>query len=270
VTAAGTDADGAWPWRTALVTGASSGIGEAIARCLAAGGVNHLVLVARRRDRLTALAGALAPAGVTSEVLVADLASAEGCQAVERRLAAPGGPPPDLVVNDAAAGSGGPFLAGDADQHEALIHLNVVALTRLTRAALGPMVERGSGAVLNVSSMVAYYPPPGSATYAASKAYVTHLSEALHEEVRGTGVTVTAVLPGFTRAPMAASTRGVPGFAWLEPDAVARAGLEAAARGRALCIPGAPYRAAAALVTPLPRSARRWLAGRVAGRFSDL
>jgi short-subunit dehydrogenase len=255
-----------WPWAGAVVTGASSGIGAAMARRLAAGGVRRLVLVARRGDLLEHLAADLADGGAEPEVLVADLTTTAGCGAVEERLGA--GPAIDLLVNDAAATGSGPFAQRGADVHEAVIRLDVLALTRLTHAAVGPMLARGRGAVLNVSSMVTYHPSPGMATYAASKAFVTHLSEALHEELRGTGVTVTAVLPGFTRTAMAAGTRMVPGFAWLTPDAVATAGLEAAARGRALCIPGAPYRAAAAVVTPLPRTARRWIVGRAAGRFS--
>jgi short-subunit dehydrogenase len=253
------------PWAGALVTGASSGIGEAIARRLAAGGVSRLVLVARRGDRLERLAASLvatAPA-LRCEVVAADLATTGGCARVERRLEAAGGPPLDLLVNDAGVAWSGPFAAGAADIDEALIALNVVALTRLTRAAVGPMIDRGHGAVLNVSSMVTYQPSPGAATYAATKAYVTHLSEALHEELRGTGVTVTALLPGYTDTAMvAASPPGVPRLA---PDTVARAGLAAAARGRALCIPGAGYKLAAAAVTPVPRSGRRWLMGRLAG-----
>jgi short-subunit dehydrogenase len=260
--------DRRWPWAGAVVTGASSGIGAAIARRLAAGGVGHLVLVARRRDLLERLAVDLAAAGAEAEVLVADLASSEGCALVERRLAAADGPAVDLLVNDAAVSWSGPFAEGDAATDEALIRLNVLALTRLTRAAVGPMRARGTGAVLNVSSMVAYQPGPGVATYAATKAYVTHLSEALHEELRGTGVTVTALLPGFTRTAMAPDPGSVPGPAWLTPDEVAVAGLEAVARGRALAIPGLPYKLAAAVVTPLPRTTRRWLMGRLAGRFS--
>jgi short-subunit dehydrogenase len=246
-----------WPWAGALVTGASSGIGEAMVRRLAAGGVADLVLVARRADRLDAVAASL-PSGTRGEVLAADLATAEGCAAVEARLA---GRPVDLVVNDAGAAWSGPFLSAPADLDESLVRLNVLALTRLTRAALGPMVERGHGAVLNVASMVAYQPTPGTATYAATKAYVAHLSEALHEELRGTGVTVTALLPGYTRTPMATAT--LPRAAWLSADAVARAGLEATARGRALSVPGALYKAAAVAVTPVPRTGRRWLMGRL-------
>jgi short-subunit dehydrogenase len=248
-----------WPWATALVTGASSGIGEAIVASLAAGGVGSIVLVARRAEVLAALAGSL-PAEVRTEVLPADLATDEGVAAVAARLASA---PVDLVVNDAGAAWSGPFLSAPAGIDDSLVRLNVVALTRLTRAGLAPMVERGHGAVLNVASMVAYQPTPGTATYAATKAYVTHLSEALHEELRGTGVTVTALLPGYTRTPMATAT--LPRWAWLSADAVARAGLTAAARGRALCVPGALYKAATVAVTPVPRSGRRWLMGRLTG-----
>ena len=262
-------------WSAALVTGASSGIGDALARRLAADGVGHLVLVARREDRLATLAAELtARHGTACEVLVADLADPAARARVEARLADPGDRPAvDLLVNNAGLGTNGRFhtLPADGEEHE--IAVNVVALVRLTRAALAPMVAAGRGAVMNVSSIAGGQPSPGAATYAATKAFVTLFSETLHEEVRGTGVTVTAVLPGYTRTEFADRTGAArddrwrpPSFIWLSADAVAAATVDATARGRALCIPGRGYQVVTALVSPLPRTTRRWLMGRLAGR----
>jgi len=260
---------GRLPWDSALVTGASSGIGEATARLLAAHGVGRLVLVARRADRLERLAedlGALHHTDV--EVLAADLAE---LARVEQRLS-DGDRPIDLLVNNAGLGTSGLFasLPSDGEEHE--IQVNVVALVRLTRAVLPGQIERGRGAVLNVSSMASYQPSPGGATYAATKAFVTSFSEAVHEEVRPSGVTVTALCPGFTRTEFQ-ETSGVdqsrvPGFAWTSVESVASAGLAGAAAGRALAVPGWGYRLIAGVTTPLPRTAKRWIMGRTAGALS--
>jgi hypothetical protein len=255
------------PWSTALVTGASSGIGAALARELAAGGVGRLVLVARRAERLEALAADLADRhGTEVQVLVADLAERAGLAAVESRLAS-GTPAVDLLVNNAGVGTAGRFVDAPVDALEAQLQLNVLALMRLSRAALPGMVGRGHGALCNVSSLASYQPAPGSAVYAAGKAFVTSLSESLHEEVRGTGVTVTAVCPGFTRTEFldtsgGSEAAGMPDLVWMTAEAVAREAVVATARGRALCVPGLGYKALVAIETPLPRSARRWLIGR--------
>jgi len=260
------------PWDSALVTGASSGIGEAAARLLAAHGTGHLVLVARRADRLGRLAAEVARAhGTEVEVLTADLADPADLARVERRLA-DAERPVDLLVNNAGLGTTGPFatLPSDGEEHE--IRVNVVALVRLTRAVLPGQIGRGRGAVLNVSSMSCYQPSPGSATYGASKAFVSSFSEAVHEEVRGSGVTVTALCPGFTRTEFheasGATDNRVPGFAWASAESVAAAGLAAAAAGRALVVPGWGYKLIAGVTTPLPRNAKRWIMGRAAGTFS--
>ncbi len=267
----------ALPWSAALVTGASSGIGEALARRLAAGGVGHLVLVARRADRLETLAAQLgADHGTTTEVLVADLADPGALASVEARLAEPGDEPAvDLLVNNAGLGTSGAFVTLPVDGEDHEIRVNVLALVRLCRAALAPMVERGTGAVMNISSMASYQPSPGLATYSASKAFVTMFSEALHEEVRGTGASVTAVLPGFTRTEFQAKVgdsefNDAPAFVWMTAEAVAEAAITATAAGKALCIPGLGYKAVAAAVTPFPRSARRWLMGRASGKATKL
>lgn len=287
-----TGAPTALPWSSALVTGASAGIGEAVARGLARRGVRHLVLVARRTERLEELAGELSEVddGVVVEVLGADLTDPGSRAVVERRLRAPDGgrPPIDLLVNNAGFGTNGPFweLPLDAEQRELL--LNAEAVLHLTHAALGGMVERGRGAVLNVSSLAANQPAPGMATYSATKAFVTMFTEGVALDLRGTGVTATAVLPGYTRTefvdamggdgPREQQGRGAtaveamaPSFVWMTAEQVAEAAIDDAAAGKVLSIPGLGYKVVNALEAPLPRTARRWLVSRMAGlpeRFS--
>jgi short-subunit dehydrogenase len=232
-------------WPTALVTGASSGIGRAVAVQLAAEG-SDLVLVARRRDRLEALAEELSAArGVKVEVLVADVTDPAQLATVEDRLRS-GTPPVDLLVNNAGLGAHGPFADIPLDWQDGQIRLNVLAPVRLSHVALEGMLARGRGGILNVSSIAGLQPMPNVATYAATKAYMSSFSHALHEEVRHQGVVVTALLPGFTRTEFhdaAGMSRSmVPGPAWMKADTVARAGLRAVARGRAQCVPGLGYR----------------------------
>ncbi len=194
-TASGTTAHGG-PRRSALVTGASAGIGAAFAEALAREQYD-LVLVARRADRLEELAKRLRDArGVAIEVLAADLTDGAGLARVVARVEEG---PPDLLVNNAGHGSFGNFAELDIDREVGEIQLNVVALVRLTRAALPGMIRRGHGAIINVSSMAGFQPMPFNATYGATKAFVNSFTEALHEELRGTGVRVQALCPGFTR-----------------------------------------------------------------------
>jgi short-subunit dehydrogenase len=260
-----------------MVTGASSGIGAAIARRLAAGDVGHLVLVARRTDRLNVLAAELElEHAATCEVLPADLADLESLARIEARLRDPGEHRPiDLLVNNAGLGTSGLFVDLPVDAEDNEIRVNVLALMRLSRAGLAPMVERGHGALMNISSMATYQPTPGLATYGGTKAFVTMFSEALHEEVRGTGVSVTAVLPGYTRTEFQehvgdSDYNDAPGFAWMSAESVADAAVVATAKGKALCVPGAGYKAITAGLTPVPRSARRWLMGKVSGKATKL
>ncbi len=250
-------------YRSALVTGASSGIGASCARLLAAGGTD-LVVVARRHDRLDDVAATLAGEyKVNVEVLAADLTDPVARDAVEARLADKARPV-ELLVNNAGFGAAGPFAGMPVQRAESQIQLNVVALMRLAHAVLPGMLERGHGGILNVSSMAGFVLSPGSATYAAAKAFVTSFSESLHAEVRGRGVHVTALCPGFTRTEFHAASEvaagGIPAFAWLDSDDVARAGLRAVAAGRALSIPGAQYKAAAQLTRVAPRALVRGLA----------
>jgi short-subunit dehydrogenase len=255
-----------FPWHRALVTGASSGIGRAMARALAAHGVD-LVVVARDRGRLDALAAELA--GVDVEVLPADLAAGGELARVEARLA-DRARPVDLAVNNAGFGTYGDFAALDIDGEQREIAVNVVALVRLTHAALGAMLVRGHGAVLNMSSVAGLQATPGNATYGASKAFVASFGEAVSGELAGTGVTLTTVLPGFTRTEFqeraGIAGRQIPGPAWQSAEDVAAAALDAARAGKAWLVPGAVNKALVAAATPLPRGFKRWAAARAAGR----
>ncbi|MEA2971675.1 MAG: uncharacterized protein QOG82_133 [Actinomycetota bacterium] len=252
----------------ALVTGASSGIGAAFARRLAASG-SDLVVVARRRDRLEELAAELATThGVHVEAMAADLTDPGQLALVEARLGDPDRPV-DLLVNNAGAGGHGAFAALPVDGVEAMIRLNLLAPVRLTSAALPAMVARGSGGIVNVSSISGEQPIPFVATYAATKAFLTSLSESVHDEVRDKGVSVTAVLPGFTRTGFhdrADMGRDIPKPFWIPADDVAQAALAAVARGQAICVPRFSYRVLVALARHAPRGLVRRVAGMVGRR----
>jgi short-subunit dehydrogenase len=246
---------------TALVTGATAGIGEAFARRLAADG-NDLVLVARDRDRLERLARDLRVAtGAAVEVLPADLSTYDGCAAVEERLAAD--PPVDLLVNNAGFGLKGRFLDVPVEEEEQALQVMVRAVMRLTRAALPGMVERGRGGVINVSSVAGF---TARGTYSATKAYVTTFSRAVAADVAGTGVRVVAVCPGFThtefhqRAHMNMSR--LPGFLWLSADRVVDEALRDLARGRTVSIPSRRYK----VIATAARYAPMWLSSRAGSR----
>jgi uncharacterized protein len=252
-----------YPFTSALVTGASSGIGESMVRLLAERGVAQ-VIVARRGDRLHELAER--HPGI--EVLAADLTTADGLAAVEARITS-SAEPIELVVNNAGFGTSGEFHTLDADRLDDEIALNIRALTRLSRAALGVMVPRRSGYLMNVSSVASFQPAPKLAVYAATKAYVTSLTESLHEEVRGTGVKVTALCPGLTRTEFQSVSNtesyadSYPGFAWMSADDVARAGLDDVAKGKALSVPGAIYKGLAMMTGITPRGLTRRLSSLV-------
>lgn len=251
------------PRRRALVTGASSGIGRAFSERLARDGYD-LVVVARSRDALEVLAKELSEGNrVGVEVLVADLTRREELLGVEAVAAAD--PGLDLLVNNAGFGTMGPFAASEADTEENEVLLNVVALQRLTRAALPRMVARGRGAIVNVSSMAALTPNPYFATYGATKAFVNSFTEALHEELRGSGVKFQALCPGFTRTDFQrranVDTSELPSFVWMEADRVVDASLAALEKGGVVCVPGAGNRAVAAMTSLMPRSVSRRIVG---------
>jgi short-subunit dehydrogenase len=230
----------------ALITGASSGLGEAFAERLAADG-HDLIVVARREARLRALADRLRDRhSAATEVLVADLTAPEDLRRVEAQIAT--GPALELLVNNAGFGGYRPFLQLDPDRAEELIRLQVLAVTRLARAALPAMVARGRGALINVSSQLAFSAalpspplPPGRAVYAATKAYVNAFTQLLDGELAGTGVRVQALCPGVMRtefyARMGTDLGRLP-IRPMEPSEVVRASLAGLQRGAVLCLPG--------------------------------
>jgi uncharacterized protein len=249
----------------ALVTGASSGIGETFARRLAARGT-ALVLVARRQDRLETLAKEL---DVAVEVLAADLGDPDGLRRVEERVAA-STDPVDLLVNNAGFGTSGRFATLPVEREEEEIRVNVLAVVRLTRAALPGMVERDAGGIVNVSSLAAFQPDPGNATYGATKAFVLSFSEAVAEELRHTGVHVQALCPGYTRTEFQTTaeyeTSRIPKAVWQSADQVVDASLAALDKGKVLCVPGPHNKVAAVGSGFLPRVLRRRLAGVMGSR----
>jgi hypothetical protein len=250
------------------VTGASSGIGEAFARALGRSGFD-LVIVARRQRRLAALAREISAAhGVRVEPLAADLTKPAGLRAVSERIA--GGRSLELLVNDAGLGDFELFTGSEWSRAESEIRLNVLAMVRLTHAALPGMVRRGRGAMINVSSTAAFVPCPRFAIYGATKAFVNSFTEALHLELRGTGVQVQALCPGLTTteifAKAGADASGLPGFLWMEPEAVVAESLASLAKDDVVCVPGLGNRALASLARALPHAATSRIAQRLSGR----
>jgi uncharacterized protein len=250
-------------WTRAVVTGASSGIGEEFARTLAARGTS-LVLVARRRERLEALAERLP---VDCEVLDADLATDGGVDAVVERLEAGD---VDLLVNNAGFGTSGPLVEVDAAAIADEVRVNCLALVRLARAAVGPMVERGHGGIVNVASVAGFQPAPRMATYAATKSFVLTFTEGIAEEVRGDGVRVQALCPGLTRTEFqdvaSYQASAAPGWMWQSVTEVVEASLAALPKGRVIVVPGAHNRVATVGSGLLPRFARRKVAAAVQRR----
>ena len=244
---------------TCLITGASAGIGAELARGLAARGLG-VTLVARREERLRELAGEIAERhGVRAEVVAGDVSDADGR---ERLIAAVDdrGLDVEVLVNNAGFGSGGKFIELDAEKEASIIATNVEALVALTGYFLPEMVERGRGAVLNLASLISFQPVPFQATYGATKAAVLQFSEAIHEELRGTGVTVTAICPGPVRTEFGevggfgGADDKIPDFVWLEADEVAKEGVEALENGDRVVVPGALNQLAAYSGHYMPRS----------------
>lgn len=287
--------------KTALVTGASSGIGRAIAEVLARD-VGTLVLVARRRDRLEALAkvlGARHP-GLRVMVRAVDLADRGATSGFMDTLEVEG-VAIDLLVNNAGFGDRGLLDTRPWAKIEALLQLNVVAATYLIHRLLPGMITRGSGGILNVGSVAGIVSKPGSAVYGASKAYLNALSEALHSELASTGVVVTAVLPGpvptefgdmaakLDATPVGASNGGeaasaegraeghagaerrdpikLPNMLVVSAEACAEEAVKALCKGRARVVPGGPVKAMAAVMDNLPRPVLRSVLARAAAKM---
>lgn len=252
---------------TALITGASSGIGEAVA-AVCAQHQYDLILVARSMDKLHALAAQLHRAyGVLVSVRPCDLSVPEDLKQLCETLLAEG-VRIDMLVNNAGVVEHGSFSDIAVERHQQIVQLNVVAMTTMLAYLLPPMVKRGSGRVLNVASLGAFQPLPSVATYAATKAFVLSLSEALAEEVRGTGVTVTTLCPGLTATNMVATAqkksrklRNIPGWAVADVDTVAQKAFHGCLKGRAVIVPGAKNKFASILSRATPK----WLVRRVTG-----
>jgi short-subunit dehydrogenase len=254
---------------TVLVTGATAGIGRAFAVAFAARG-DDVVLVARDVARLDSLAADLRDTyRVQASPLVADLVDDDGLAAVETRLHDTTAPI-DVVVNNAGMGTYGNFAALDVAKEEYEIRLNVLALIRLTHAGLRGMIARGHGAIMNISSLAAYQPDPSSATYGATKAFVNSFTQAVHEELRGTGVHVMVVCPGYThtefhaRAGLGPTT--VPEFLWQSADEVVAAALRDLDRRRVVSIPGGLNKTLGALSSAAPAGISRRVAGVIVRR----
>lgn len=250
---------------TWLITGASAGLGALFAERAAAAG-HDVILVARRAERLEALAAKIAATGVSASVIACDLGAAGAVAGLMREIAARG-LAVNTLVNNAGFGVRGAFAEGDGAVQAAMVDLNCRALVELAHAVLPGMVQMRRGGILNIASTAAFQPGPGMAVYYATKAFVLSFSEALHEEVRGSGVRVTALCPGPTRTEFA-DVAGMGASAFFEknaadPEAVVRDGMRALARGRAIKVSGAMNAAMAGSVGLLPRGLTRRVAARV-------
>ena len=252
---------------TALVTGASSGIGEALAHRFAAENFD-LVLVARSADKLGSVGEILtAKYGVAVRVESCDLSRSGAPAKLAERLKDTS---IDVLVNNAGVLEQGKFIEISPQRHQAIIDLNITSLTAMLLHFVPPMEQRGQGRVLNVASVGAFQPTPSLASYAASKAYVLSLSEALAEELRGSGVTVTTLCPGITATNMLTQATGandklkqLPRFLVGDVNDVAAQGFAACMRGDAVCVPGIVNQAAMIASRGTPK----WLVRRVGGFF---
>ncbi len=230
--------------QTAVVTGAAGGLGASFARKLASQGYG-LILLDRREDALKSLCDELvARHGIAVEPIAVDLISDEAVAAIATRLSAM--PNLELLVNNAGFGVARFFVDADVEQHLDMVRVHVLAAVRLTHAVLPGMLDRNRGAIINVSSLNAWTPCAGVVSYSATKAYLTVFSQALHDELRGTGVRIQALCPGFIRTDFhdtpemkgGFNTKQIPGFMWTTPERVVESSLKALPRGRAIVIPG--------------------------------
>ena len=243
---------------TALITGASSGIGAAVARELARRG-HGVTLVARREERLRGLADELAGEhGIRAETISVDRADSAARAAMATEIDARGLVVETLVGN-AGFGAFGSFVDIGRERQLDMVRLNVEAIVDLMGRYLPAMQERGRGAVINIASVAAFQPLPDNATYAATKAFVLSLGEATHTELRGTGVTLTTVCPGPVRtefmdvADMTGAEHTTPGFVWSTPEDVAEQAVKGAEKGKRVVVPGMLSRATALAGQHSPR-----------------
>ena len=259
--------------RTALITGGSSGIGEAFADVFAANGFD-LVLIARREDRLAAIAMRLEKQhGVRVHSMTADLAEPGAPERICLELAARG-LTVDALVNNAGYGIPGTFSASEWPRHAAMLQVMVVAVAELTHRLVPGMVGRGYGRVINVASLAALVPAPaGHTLYAATKAFLVKFSEALASEVRPAGVFVTALCPGFTLSEFhdvtgtRAKVSELPGWLWMDAPAVAAEGFSAVMAGYPIYVTGRVNRFIATMSRVIPQSLLVAIGRRTAGRY---
>lgn len=246
---------------TALITGPTAGIGACFAHQLARNGYD-LVLVARDEERLSTLAAEVEREyGVAAEVLAADLSDRRALARVEARVA-DADRPVDLLVNNAGFGHKRPFLENSVEDEQQMLDVLVTAVLRLSHAALGAMVARGDGAIINVSSVAGFLP---RGTYSAAKAYVTSLSEWADLTYRDQGVRVMALCPGFTKTEfherMDVSRDSAPGWMWLEADRVVADALADLEKGRRVSVPSKRYQ----VLTGVARYTPSTVLGRLQG-----
>ena len=253
---------------TALVTGASSGIGAAIAAELASRGFS-LILVARREERLRSLATELSSEhGIDVEVIAADLADEGERDRLQQELGGRGRAV-EVLVNNAGFGHQADFARSPRERMVEMVRVNVEAVVDLTSRFIGPMVERGRGSVINIASLGAFQPLPGSAVYGASKAFVLSFSEALHSEVAGTGVSVTAVCPGPVKtefmdaSDLFGACAAVRAAVWTSVEEIARQAVDGARRDKRVVVPGMLNRATAIAGQHSPRAVALPLISRV-------
>lgn len=248
------------PDRTAVVTGASSGIGAAIARELARRG-QRVTLVARSADKLAALADEITAAGGTADVLTADLVDRSARADLLDRITALG-VTPEILINNAGLSTLGPVARADPEDEMAMVELDVVAVVDLCTRFIPGMVARGRGAVLNVASTAAFQPLPGQAAYGAGKVFVLSYTHSLVGELRGTGVTATALCPGPVKTAFGATAgftqeqedNSLPSVLWVSAEDVAKAAVAGLDKGRAVVIPGVANRVVAQLAQVTPRT----------------
>jgi uncharacterized protein len=231
---------------SALITGASSGIGAAFARRLARPGC-HLILTARRTERLQTLATELEQMGAQVETLTADLGTENGIQSVVQRIM--NETHLDLLINNAGFGIHGPFAGVALKDQAEMLRVHAEAPFRLTHAALQGMLARKKGAIINVSSVGAFRRSAMSVMYSATKSFLTIFSEALHKGLRGTGVKIQALCPGYTHTEFHTAretminikTKNIPAFLWMDADKVTAISLKALEGDQCLVIPGLIY-----------------------------
>ncbi len=261
---------------TALITGASSGIGEALAHQLAQKGSN-LILVARSEDKLNALSQQLSQQyGITAYVIGCDLSLANAGETLEKAVNSLG-LSVDILVNNAGFGGYSEFEKQNLDEIHNMLNVNIVALTDLTRRFLPQMAKRGRGRILNIASTAAFMPGPLMAVYYASKAYVLSFSEAVNEEMRGTGVSVTTLCPGpvetgfqavskLGESKLLESSNGIRQLTLLSADQVAKIGVDAMLRGQAVVIAGLSNQIQVLVPRFVPRGLMPRIIAKIQGR----